>query len=88
MITCELSPGHLRAVDVAFIERFSGIAHRIRVADATGATDTACTIEVTQTAGPPGPYTLSIGDEERFSLRDVAGLLTLNQRLEQWRNGE
>ena len=78
----------LRAVDVAFFERFSGIAHRIRVADALGPTDGTCTIEVTQTAGPPGPYTLSLGDEERFSLRDVAGLLTLNQRLDRWRSGE
>jgi len=78
----------LRAVDVAFFERFSGIAHRIRAVGAMGPTTATCTITVTQTAGPPGPYTLSIGDEERFTLRDVAGLLTLNQRLERWRSGE
>ncbi len=87
-LDCGDGPQELRAVDVPFFERFSGIAHRIRVADAMGPTDTTCTIEVTQTAGPPGPYTLSIGDEERFTLRDIAGLLTLNQRLDRWRGGE
>ena len=87
-LDCGDGPQELRGVDVAFFERFSGIAHRIRVADAMGPTATACTIEVTQVAGPPGPYTLSIGDEERFSLRDIAGLLTLSQRLERWRSGE
>ncbi len=89
-VTLDCGDGELqlRAVDVAFFERFSGIAHRIRAVGAMGPTTTACTIAVTQTAGPPGPYTLSIGDEERFSLRDIAGLLTLNQRLERWRGGE
>jgi len=88
MLDCGDGPRALRAVDVPFFERFSGIAHRIRVADALGPTATSCTIEVTQIAGPPGPYTLSMGDEERFTLRDVAGLLTLNQRLDRWRSGE
>ena len=89
-VTLDCGDGELelRAVDVAFFERFSGIAHRIRAVGAMGPTTTACTISVTQTAGPPGPYTLSIGDEERFSLRDIAGLLTLGQRLERWRSGD
>jgi hypothetical protein len=87
-LDCGDGERELRAVDVAFFERFSGIAHRIRAVGAMGPTTATCTITVTQTAGPPGPYTLSIGDEERFSLRDIAGLLTLGQRLERWRSGE
>jgi len=87
-LDCGGGAHELRAVDVAFFERFSGIAHRIRAVGAMGPTTATCTISVTQTAGPPSPYTLSIGDEERFSLRDIAGLLTLSQRLEQWRSGE
>jgi hypothetical protein len=77
----------LRAVDVPFYEPFSRLAHRIRVADAIGPSEVACRIEVTQVAGPAGPYTLSIGDEERFGFADVLGLLTLEWRLDRWRLG-
>lgn len=84
-VTCADATRELRAVDTPFYEPFSRLAHRIRVADAIGPTDVACRIEVTQVAGPPGPYTLSIGDEERFGLGDVLGLLTLEWRLDQWR---
>jgi hypothetical protein len=77
----------LRAVDVPFYEPFSRLAHRIRVADAIGPSAEACRVEVAQVAGPAGPFTLSIGDEERFSFADVLGLLTLEWRLDRWRLG-
>jgi hypothetical protein len=77
----------LRSVDVPFYEPFSRLAHRIRVADAIGPSAVPCRIEVTQVAGPAGPYTLSIGDEERFGIADVLGLLTLEWRLDRWRLG-
>jgi hypothetical protein len=77
----------LRTVDVPFYEPFSRLAHRIRVADVIGPSAAVCRVEVTQVAGPAGPYTLSIGDEERFSFADVFGLLTLEWRLDRWRLG-
>jgi hypothetical protein len=87
IVRCGEAARELRAVDVPFYEPFSRLAHRIRVADALGPSDAACRIEVTQVAGPPGPYTLSIGDEERFAFADVVGLLTLEWRLDRWRLG-
>jgi hypothetical protein len=86
-VACAGATRELRAVDVPFYEPFSRLAHRIRVADAVGPTDGECRIEVTQVDGPEGPYTLSIGDEERFGLGDVLGLLTLEWRLDRWRLG-
>jgi hypothetical protein len=77
----------LRAVDVPFYEPFSRLEHRIRVADVIGPSEVACRLEVVQVAGPAGPYTLSIGDEERFGFADVLGLLTLEGRLDRWRLG-
>ena len=84
---CGEAARELRTVDVPFYEPFSRLAHRIRVADAIGPSEVACRIEVTQVAGPAGPYTLSIGDEERFGFGDVLGLLTLEWRLDRWRLG-
>jgi hypothetical protein len=84
---CGGATRELRAVDVPFYEPFSRLAHRVRVADAIGPSAEVCRVEVTQVAGPAGPYTLSIGDEERFALADVLGLLTLEWRLDRWRLG-
>jgi hypothetical protein len=84
---CGGTTRELRAVDVPFYEPFSRLAHRVRVADVIGPSEAACRLEVTQVAGPAGPYTLSIGDEERFGFADVLGLLTLEWRLERWRLG-
>lgn len=77
-------PRELATLDVAYTERFSGIAHRIRARGAMGPTDAACTVTLRQLAGPPAPYTFSIGDEERFTAADMVGLLRLNARLERW----
>jgi hypothetical protein len=77
----------LRAVDTPFFEPFSRTAHRYRVVDSIGPTATTCRIEVSQVEGPPGPYTFSIGDEERFSVGDLFGLLGLEARLRAWREG-
>jgi hypothetical protein len=75
----------LRAVDVPFYEPFSRIEHRYRVVDAIGPSETPCRVEVRQVDGPPGPYTFSIGDEERFSVGDMIGLIGLGERLRAWR---
>jgi hypothetical protein len=86
-VTCADDVRELRAVDTPFYEPFSRLEHRIRVADAVGPSDGPCRIEVTQVDGPPSPYTLSVGDEERFGVGDVIGLLTLEWRLDRWRRG-
>jgi hypothetical protein len=77
----------LRAVDTPFYEPFSRLEHRYRVVDAIGPSETKCLVEVRQVNGPPGPYTFSIGDEERFSVGDLVGLVGLQGRLQAWREG-
>ncbi len=77
----------LRDVDTAFYEPFSRTEHRYRVVDAIGPSEAPCRVEVTQLAGPPAPYTFSIGDEERFSVGELFGLARLGSRLEAWREG-
>jgi hypothetical protein len=77
----------LERLDVAYHEPFSGLGHRIRARGALGPSEAGCRVTVRQTGGPPGPYTLSIGDEERFGLGDVLGLVGLGDRLERWRTG-
>lgn len=86
-LDCGSSPRELRPVDVPFYEPFSRLAHRIRVADALGPSATPCRIEVAHVGGPAGPYTLVVGDEERFGFGDVLGLFTLERRLRAWREG-
>jgi hypothetical protein len=44
-------------------------------------------VTVVQTEGAGVPLTVSIGDEERFSFRDVLGLFDLPRRLDRWREG-
>ncbi len=77
----------LREFDTPFFEPYSRIEHRYRVVDAIGPSDGPCRVEVAQVDGPPGPYTFSIGDEERFSVGDLLGLATLGSRLQAWREG-
>jgi hypothetical protein len=77
----------LRAVDTPFYEPFSRLEHRYRVVDAIGPSASPCRVEVRQVDGPPGPYTFSIGDEERFSVGDMLGLIRLGERLRAWREG-
>ena len=40
-----------------------------------------------QTAGAGVPITVVVGDEERFSVADVIGLLDLPRKLERWQAG-
>lgn len=75
------------ALDLAYFEPFSQIAHRVRIRGTIGPTSGPCTVRVRQTDGPPGPYTFVIGDEERFSASDVLGLFGLGRRLDAWREG-
>jgi hypothetical protein len=86
-VDCGLGWRSLRIVDTPFFEPFSRTEHRYRVVDAIGPSEDECRVEVVQVSGPPAPYTFSIGDEERFSLGDLIGLLTLGERLERWREG-
>lgn len=74
-------------LDLAYFEPFSQVEHRIRLRGTLGPSHDACTVTVRQAAGPPGPYTFVIGDEERFSAADLLGLIGLGRRLETWREG-
>lgn len=74
-------------LDVELFEPFSQIEHRIRVRGTLGPSSAPCLVSVRQTAGPSGPYTFVIGDEERFSAADLFGLVGLGARLDAWREG-
>lgn len=77
----------LRAVDVPFYEPFSGLEHRIVAVGSLGPSDDTCELHIAQTAGAGVPYTVVVGDEERFRFTDVLGLLDLPRKLERWREG-
>jgi hypothetical protein len=86
-VDCGDAVRSLRRVDTPFFEGFSRIEHRYRIVDAIGPSDVPCRVEVTQTGGAGGPYTFSIGEEERFSVGDLVGLIGLGARLAAWREG-
>lgn len=74
------------SVQVEFYEPFSRIDHLIVAAGGLGPSERPCIVTVTQTAGPVGPYTFSIGDEERFGPSAMASMLTLRRDLDRWRS--
>lgn len=77
----------LRVTDTPFYESFSRMQMRYRVIDAVGPTEVPCTVTVRERSGRGGPYTLAVGDEERFSVGAVWTLLTLRDQLRWWREG-
>ena len=85
-VTCGAEAETLGPVDVPFYEPFSQIDHRIVAAGGLGPSTTPCTVTVVQTEGPVGPYTFSIGDEERFGPSAMASMLTLRRDLRRWQD--
>lgn len=77
----------LSEVDQPFFESFSRLEHRYRVVDRIGPTDEACEVIVFERRGATGPYTFALGDEERFSVGDVVGLVGLGGKLRAWQEG-
>lgn len=77
----------LRVTDTPFYESFSRMQMRYRVIDAVGPTEAPCTVTVRELSGHAGPYTLAVGDEERFSVGAIWTLLTLRDQLRWWREG-
>lgn len=86
-VDCGEGATALRITDVAFYEPFSRLAHRIVAAGALGPSDVTCVLTVAQTRGEGVPYTVSIGDAERFGFADVLGLLDLRRKLTRWQEG-
>ena len=78
----------LAQLDQPFVEAFSGLHHRYRVVDSVGPTGGPCRLEVWETHGAAGPLVVAIGDEERFDLGDLVGLLSLQGKLRAWQRGE
>lgn len=78
----------LAQLDQPFVEAFSGLRLRYRVADSLDPTATPCRLEVWETHAAAGPLVVAIGDEERFDLGDLVGLLSLQGRLRAWQRGE
>jgi hypothetical protein len=85
--SCEGVEYSLMQTDQPFYERFSRIHHRYRAVDAVGPTETPCEVTVSEESGLAGPYVFSVGAEERFSARDILGMLTLGDKLEAWQEG-
>ncbi len=77
----------LRDVDVPFYEPFSRLEHRVVAVGSLGPSERTCILHVGQTAAAGVPYTVVVGDEERFAFADVLGLLDLPRKLERWRSG-
>jgi hypothetical protein len=86
-VDCGAAAEPVRAVDVPFYEPFSRLHHRIVAAGGLGPSDAVCVLRVVQTAGGGVPITVVVGDEERFSVADVIGLLDLPRKLERWQAG-
>ncbi|MDF1521515.1 MAG: hypothetical protein P1P87_01680 [Trueperaceae bacterium] len=86
-VDCGGGPEPIRAVDVPFYEPFSRLHHRIVAAGGLRPSDAVCVLRVVQTAGAGVPTTVVVGDEERFSVADVLGLLDLPRKLERWQAG-
>ena len=86
-VDCGGGPDPIRTVDVPFYEPFSRLRHRIVAAGALGPSDALCVLRVVQTAGSGVPATVVVGDEERFSITDMLGLLDLPRKLDRWQAG-
>ena len=84
--TCEGETEVLREVDVYFHEPFSNLEHRYRVMDSRGPSSTPCILSVRERQGYTGPYTVSVGDEERFTVADIFGFFDWGSRLAQWQS--
>lgn len=85
--TCAGGTRDLRPIDTPFYEAFSRMAMRYRVVDVVGPTTEPCTVTVREVGGRAGPYTLAIGEEERFSFGSIWTLLTLRDQLRWWQEG-
>jgi len=85
--TCAGEVRALRLADTPFYESFSRMSMRYRVVDVVGPTAEPCTVTVRELEGRAGPYTLAIGQEERFSLGSIWTLLTLRDQLRWWQEG-
>jgi hypothetical protein len=85
--TCAGDTRELRRTDTPFYEAFSRMAMRYRVVDVVGPTTESCTVTVRELEGRAGPYTLAIGEEERFSFGSIWTLLTLRDQLRWWQEG-
>jgi hypothetical protein len=85
--TCNTGQDELTRLDQPFYEPFSKIEHRYQVVDTIGPTDGPCVIEIHELSKRAGPYVLSVGDEERFGVRDILGMVKLNRRLKAWKAG-
>ena len=77
----------LRYLDEPFHEPFSDMNHRYRIVDAVGPTEENCTATVWENTGKAGPYTFSIGKDERFGIFDMGLFFTLGTDLQTWMNG-
>ena len=86
-VDCGEGAAPVRAVDVPFYEPFSRLEHRIVAAGALGPSTGICVVEVVQVGGAGVPYTVVVGDEERFGFGDILGLLDLPRRIARWRAG-
>ena len=86
-VDCGEGAAPVRTTDVAFYEPFSRMHHRIVAAGALGPSERTCVVQVVQTAGAGVPITVVVGDEERFGIADVLGLLDLPRKLERWQTG-
>ncbi|MAZ53597.1 MAG: hypothetical protein CMO31_06235 [Trueperaceae bacterium] len=85
--TCNAEKKQLSRVDQPFYEPYSKIEHRYRVVDAIGPTDGPCVIEIEELAKRAGPYVFSVGDEERFGINDILGMVNLGRKLNAWKAG-
>lgn len=85
--TCAGETRDLRVVDTPFYEAFSRMEMRYRVVDVVGPTAESCTVTVRELEGRAGPYTVAIGEEERFSFGSIWTLLTLRDQLRWWQEG-
>ena len=86
-VDCGGGPAPVRVVDVPFYEPFSRLRHRIVAAGALGPSEAVCVLRVVQRAGSGVPTTVVVGDEERFSITDMLGLLDLPRKLDRWQAG-
>ncbi len=84
VLSCKGESRLLEKADQAFYEEFSKINHRYKVLDFAEANSSPCELQVSEASGKAGPYTFSIGIEEKFDLADVVGLFSLNAKLNAW----
>lgn len=83
-LSCEGETRLLEKADQAFYEEFSRIDHRYKVLDFAQVNSKPCELQISEANGKAGPYTFSIGIEEKFDLADVVGLFSLNAKLKAW----